>query len=43
MAGGQGVEPQLPHPECGVLPLDDPPTIYEYYKAKFSKITLKVN
>lgn len=27
VAGGQGFEPQLPHPECEVLPLDDPPII----------------
>lgn len=35
MAGGQGVEPQLTHPECAVLPLDDPPIFFthiEYFK-----------
>jgi len=26
MAAGQGFEPQLPGPEPGVLPLDDPAT-----------------
>ena len=25
LAGGQGLEPQLSHPECDVLPLYDPP------------------
>ena len=27
-AAGQGFEPQLPDPESGVLPLDDPATAY---------------
>lgn len=27
LAGGQGLEPRLPHSECDVLPLDDPPKI----------------
>ena len=26
LAAGQGFEPQLPDPESGVLPLDDPAT-----------------
>ncbi len=37
LAGGQGFEPQFLHPECNVLPLDDPPRIYQDYKTKLSK------
>jgi hypothetical protein len=28
MAAGGGFEPPLPDPESGVLPLDDPATLY---------------
>jgi hypothetical protein len=37
VAGGQGVEPQLTDSKSGVLPLDDPPTIYKVNITKFSK------
>jgi hypothetical protein len=32
-AAGQGFEPQLPGPEPGVLPLDDPATAVGVYRA----------
>lgn len=31
MAGEQGLEPQLPVPETGVLPLDDSPRMRIFY------------
>lgn len=39
MAGGQGFEPQFLHPECNVLPLDDPP-IYKQYEACIRAVIL---
>ena len=32
MAGGPGIEPGQPDPESGVLPLDDPPTVFSLVK-----------
>ena len=34
-AAGQGFEPQLPGPEPGVLPLDDPATAVGVYPARY--------
>ena len=41
LAGGQGVEPQLPHPECDVLPLDDPPIREKHKDFTINTITFQ--
>ena len=38
MAGGGGLEPPLPGPEPGVLPLDDPPARRPLYAARFQGV-----
>ena len=35
IAAGQGLEPQLPGPEPGVLPLDDPAIFRRFYRPEF--------
>ncbi len=37
-AAGQGFEPQLPGPEPGVLPLDDPATAEGVYPERYGDL-----